>query len=75
MDVVEIFIKDVELSVVVKKYMEKDCYLFNEYFLVVKCFNLEINLRVKDRVVSFGEKLSCRFMIYLFKDRVSFVEG
>ena len=38
-----------------------------------KRFNLEINSRAKDRVVSFGEKLSCRFMTYLLRDRVSCV--
>jgi aspartate kinase len=37
---------------------------------VAKRFNLEINSRAKDRVVSFGEKLSCRFMTHLLRDRV-----
>lgn len=74
-DAAETFIKDAELSAAVKKYTEKDCHLLNEYLLAAKRFNLEINSRAKDRVVSFGEKLSCRFMTYLLKDSVSFVEG
>ncbi|KAK4179056.1 putative aspartokinase [Triangularia setosa] len=68
-DAAETFIKDAELSAAVKKYTEKDCHLLNEYLLAAKRFNLEINSRAKDRVVSFGEKLSCRFMTYLLKDR------
>jgi aspartate kinase len=38
--------------------------------MATRRFNLEINSRAKDRVVSFGEKLSCLFMATLLKDSV-----
>lgn len=41
-----------------------------EYIIASKRFKLEINSRSKDRVVSFGERLSCRFMAYVLRDRV-----
>lgn len=65
----EKFIKDTDLRATLKTQIEKDCQLLNEYLGAAKRFNLEINSRAKDRVVSFGEKLSCRFMTVLLKDR------
>lgn len=47
----------------------KECQLLTEYLEAAKRFHLEVNSRAKDRVISFGEKLSCRFMAYLLKDR------
>ncbi|KAK3325301.1 Aspartate/glutamate/uridylate kinase [Apodospora peruviana] len=63
------FIRDPELAGLLKGETEKECQLLMEYLEAAKRFNLEINSRAKDRVVSFGEKLSCRFMAYLLKDR------
>ncbi|KAK4114929.1 aspartate kinase [Canariomyces notabilis] len=63
------FIKDPQLSALLKADTEMECQLLIEYIGAAKRFNLEINSRAKDRVVSFGEKLSCRFMTCLLKDR------
>lgn len=38
--------------------------------MAAKRFNLEINSRAKDRVISFGEKLACLFMTTLLQDTV-----
>jgi len=72
-DAAETFIVDADLREVLKTDIHKDCQLLNEYLDASRRFNLEINSRAKDRVVSFGEKLSCRFMASLLKDRVSLV--
>lgn len=66
------FIRDAELAAALKEETKNECQLLVEYLEAAKRFNLEINSRAKDRVVSFGEKLSCRFMTYLLRDRVSF---
>ena len=65
------FVQDPELKALLKDELEKECQLLIEYLEAAKRFKLEINSRAKDRVVSFGEKLSCRFMTCLLKDRVS----
>ncbi|KAL1878077.1 hypothetical protein VTK73DRAFT_8128 [Phialemonium thermophilum] len=63
------FIQDEQLQRAIKAEIEDECDMLIEYLEVAKRFNLEINSRSKDRVVSFGEKLSCRFMTCLLKDR------
>ncbi|KAH8664291.1 aspartate kinase [Xylariales sp. PMI_506] len=63
------FVKDPELQKEVSKAIEEDCQELVDYIIAAKRFNLEVNARSQDRVVSFGEKLSCRFMTYLLKDR------
>ncbi|AEO63267.1 7e0bcbb5-7d19-403f-8a64-685b75cda2f6 [Thermothielavioides terrestris] len=63
------FIRDPELGALLKADTEMECQLLVDYLGAAKRFNLEINSRAKDRVVSFGEKLSCRFMTCLLKDR------
>jgi aspartate kinase len=63
-------VRDPELSSLLKADTEMECQLLIDYLVAAKRFNLEINSRAKDRVVSFGEKLSCRFMTCLLKDRV-----
>ena len=68
---VQSFVKDPELQSAVSKEIEGDCQELIDYVLAAKRFNLEVNARSKDRVVSFGEKLSCRFMTAMLKDRVS----
>ncbi|KAI6782856.1 aspartokinase-like protein [Emericellopsis cladophorae] len=47
--------------------IKAECQELSEYIVAAKRFNLEINARSKDRVVSFGEKLSCLFMTALLK--------
>ncbi|ORY71982.1 lysine-sensitive aspartokinase 3 [Pseudomassariella vexata] len=66
---VQSFIKDPSLQKTVTADIENDCQELVDYIIAAKRFNLEVNARSLDRVVSFGEKLSCRFMTYLLKDR------
>jgi aspartate kinase len=65
------FLQDPGLRENLKAEIDDECRMLVEYLEAAKRFNLEINSRAKDRVVSFGEKLSCRFMTSLLKDRVS----
>ena len=57
------------MAAIVKEDTVKECQLLTEYLEAAKRFHLEVNSRAKDRVISFGEKLSCRFMACLLKDR------
>lgn len=66
----ETFIKDAALKEALKQDVKNECQELVEYIHASKRFKLEINSRSKDRVVSFGERLSCRFMTYVLKDRV-----
>ncbi|CAK7563731.1 MAG: Aspartokinase [Sporothrix epigloea] len=50
------------------KEIEDECRELAEYVTAIKRFNLEVNARSKDRVISFGEKLSCRLMTYVLRD-------
>lgn len=72
---VESFIKDPQIQAAVAQEIKDDCQELIDYVLAAKRFNLEVNARSKDRVVSFGEKLSCRFMAAMLKDRVGFLHG
>lgn len=64
------FVRNEKHRKAIRAEIEAECQTLVEYLEVAKRFNLEINSRAKDRVVSFGEKLSCRFMACLLKDRV-----
>ncbi|TPX15169.1 uncharacterized protein E0L32_004727 [Thyridium curvatum] len=66
---VESFISDPELKTSLEKEIKDECQELIEYIVASRRFNLEANSRSKDRVASFGEKLSCRFMTYMLKDR------
>ncbi|RYP60028.1 hypothetical protein DL770_010084 [Monosporascus sp. CRB-9-2] len=66
---VQSFIKNSDIQMKVSKDIEDDCQELIDYVIAAKRFNLEVNARSKDRVVSFGEKLSCRFMAAMLKDR------
>ncbi|KAK6848884.1 Aspartokinase [Apiospora arundinis] len=66
---IQSFIKDPLLQKQITADIENDCSELVDYVIAAKRFNLEVNARSKDRVISFGEKLSCRFMTYLLKDR------
>ncbi|RAL67514.1 hypothetical protein DID88_008269 [Monilinia fructigena] len=46
-----------------------ECKEILEYRLAVERWHLEIDSRSKDRLVSFGEKLSCKFVAALLQDR------
>ncbi|KAI0112626.1 aspartate kinase [Hypoxylon sp. NC0597] len=63
------FMKSPDLQKEVIEGIEEDCQELKDYIIAAKRFNLEVNARSKDRVVSFGEKLSCRFMTYLLKEK------
>ncbi|KAI0883185.1 aspartate kinase [Annulohypoxylon maeteangense] len=66
---VQAFLKNPDLQRALASDIKDDCQELIDYIIAAKRFNLEVNARSKDRVVSFGEKLSCRFMAYLLKDR------
>ena len=63
-------IRDSQLRNELIQETENECQELSEYITVAKRFNLEVNSRSKDRVCSFGEKLSCRFMTHLLRDKV-----
>lgn len=67
----ESFVKTPELRDSLVKTVKDECQELVEYIVAAKRFNLEINSRSKDRVISFGEKLSCLFMTALLQDMVS----
>ncbi|KAI1284421.1 aspartate kinase [Xylaria sp. FL0933] len=61
-------VKNPDLLKEVRDSIQEDCQELIDYIIAAKRFNLEVNARSKDRVVGFGEKLSCRFMTALLKD-------
>lgn len=66
----ETHIRDPTLRDELVKEIQVECKEIVEFRLATERFHLEIDSRAKDRIVSFGEKLSCRFMVALLKDRV-----
>ncbi|KAI0471887.1 aspartate kinase [Xylariaceae sp. FL0804] len=66
---VERLVRTPELQREVIEHIRADCQELTDYIIASKRFNLEVNSRSKDRVVSFGEKLSCRFMTAMLRDR------
>jgi len=50
--------------------IKKECLEIVEFRVAAERWKLEIDSRSQDRLVSFGEKLSCRFMAALLQDRV-----
>lgn len=67
---VDLVIKDPVLRKTLSHEIQQECHELADYIAVTKRFNLEVNSRSKDRVVSFGEKLSGRFMTAVLRDRV-----
>lgn len=63
-------VNDTEIQQETVRHIEEDCLELQDYLVAAKRFSLEVNARSKDRVVSFGERLSCRFMAAMLKDRV-----
>ncbi|KAI0550816.1 aspartate kinase [Xylaria curta] len=61
-------VRNPELQSEVCDGIRDDCQELIDYIIAAKRFNLEVNARSKDRVVGFGEKLSCRFMTAVLKD-------
>jgi len=66
----ESFVKDASLRSDLSRKIEAECQELIEYIIAAKRFNLEINSRAKDRVISFGEKLACLYMTVLLQDAV-----
>lgn len=50
--------------------IEVECQELIEYIIATKRFNLEVNARSKDRVISFGERLACLSMTAVLQDSV-----
>jgi aspartate kinase len=67
----ESFVRDAALRDPLVSRIKEECQELVEYIAAAKRFNLEINSRSKDRVVSFGERLSCLFMTAMLQDNVS----
>lgn len=66
-------IQDEAIASKLAKDIETECKEIREYRLAVERWHLEIDSRSKDRLVSFGEKLSCRFVAALLQDRVGYL--
>lgn len=66
----EAVLTTLDLKEALKEDIKNECQELIEYIHASKRFKLEVNSRSKDRVVSFGERLSCRFMTYVLRDRV-----
>lgn len=62
-------IRDEKIQADLIKEVESECNELIDYRAAAERWHLEINGRSKDRIVSFGEKLSCRFMAALLEDR------
>lgn len=62
-------IRDGKIQADLVKEIESECNELIDYRAAAERWHLEINGRSKDRIVSFGEKLSCRFMAALLEDR------
>lgn len=63
-------VRSEEIQQGVVQSIEEDCQGLIDYIIAAKRFHLEVNARSKDRVVSFGEKLSCRFMTAVLREKV-----
>lgn len=64
----ETAVRDEELRRQLVEEIQSECAELVEYVAATRRFHLEVNSRSKDRVVSFGEKLSCRFMAAVLRD-------
>jgi aspartate kinase len=66
-------IRDPKIRSELMKEIQDECKEIIDYRQAAERWHLEINSRSKDRIVSFGEKLSCRFVAALLEDRVSHI--
>jgi aspartate kinase len=66
----ESYVQDADLRAGLIEKVKAECQELIEYIVAAKRFRLEINARSKDRVISFGEKLSCHYMTTLLHDAV-----
>jgi aspartate kinase len=66
----ESHIHDESIRLRLTKDIQDECKELIDYRVAAERWHLEIDSRSKDRIVSFGEKLSCRFVAALLQDRV-----
>jgi aspartate kinase len=66
----DIHIRDPELCQELKDAIAGECQEILDFRIAAERWHLEIDSRSKDRVISFGEKLSCRFVAVLLQDKV-----
>lgn len=64
------YIQNGDIRKTLQADIEAECKEITDYRLAAERWKLEIDSRSKDRIVSFGEKLSCRFVAALLQDRV-----
>jgi len=62
-------IRDESIRAGLIKETEGECKEIIDYRIAAERWHLEIDGRSKDRIISFGEKLSCRFVTALLQDR------
>ncbi|KAG0646405.1 Aspartate kinase FUB3 [Hyphodiscus hymeniophilus] len=62
-------IRSQDLRFRLMKEIQDECDEIREYRVATERWRLEMDSRAKDRVISFGEKLSCRFITVLLQDR------
>lgn len=62
-------IQDESIRETLIRQIKDECTEIVEYRMAAERWHLEIDGRSKDRIVSFGEKLSCRFVAALLQDR------
>ncbi|KAE8446136.1 hypothetical protein EG329_012507 [Mollisiaceae sp. DMI_Dod_QoI] len=62
-------VQDQNIQTNLVQTIESECNELIDYRAAAERWHLEINGRSKDRIVSFGEKLSCRFVAALLEDR------
>ena len=67
----QLHIRDPNIRAKLTKEVRDECQEIIEYRIAAERWHLEIDSRSKDRIISFGEKLSCRFIGALLLDRVS----
>lgn len=67
-------IQDEAIASKLAQDIRSECKEIREYRLAVERWHLEIDSRSKDRLVSFGEKLSCKFVAALLTDRVRYTK-
>lgn len=66
----ETHVQDASIQAELIDVIRNECKELVEFRLAAERWHLEIDSRTKDRIVSFGEKLSCRFMTALLREAV-----
>lgn len=69
-DAAETYIQQEHIQAPLVKEIIAECHEILEYRLAAERWHLEIDSASKDFLISFGEKLSCRFLAALLMDRV-----